>query len=103
MHTENISKHISFFPSTVLLWNNLNISIRNTRTLSSLRNRAKDDTYKPPKYYNECPRKLNILNTRFRHQCRSLNADMSRIHIINKHRFGASFEDDIHYFVECPL
>ena len=38
----------------------------------------------PPKYYNEGPRKLNILHTRLRHQCSSLNVDLSRIHIINK-------------------
>jgi hypothetical protein len=44
---------------------------------------VKIDTYKTPKYYNEGPRKLNILHTRRRHQCSSLNADLSKIHIIN--------------------
>ena len=65
----------------------------------------KVDTYKTPKYYNEGPRKLNILHTRLRHQCSSLNADLSRIHIINNYKCncGASFEDAIHYFLECSL
>ena len=47
----------------------------------------------------------SILHTRLRHQCSSLNADLSKIHIINhfKCNCGASFEDAIHYFLECPL
>ena len=73
----------SFIPSTVSLWNNLDISIRNSPTLSSLKNRVKAHIYKTPKYYSEDPRKLSILHTRLRHQCSSLNADLSKIHIIN--------------------
>ena len=43
--------------------------------------------------------------TSVRHQCSSLNADLSKIHIMNnfKCNCGASFEDAIHYFLECPL
>jgi hypothetical protein len=95
----------SFIPSTVSFWNNLEISIRNSPTLSSFKNRVKGDIYKPSKYYNEGPRKLSILHTRLRHQCSSLNADLSRIHIINNYKCncGASFEDAMHYFLECPL
>jgi hypothetical protein len=94
----------SFIPSTVSLWNNLDISIRNSPILSSFKNRVKVDIYKTPNYYNEGPRKLSILHTRLRHQCNSLNADLSKIHIINnfKCNCGASFEDAIHYFLECP-
>ena len=35
----------------------------------------------------------------------SVNADLSKIHIINniKCNCGASFEDAIHYFLKCPL
>jgi hypothetical protein len=76
------------------------MSIRNSPTLSSFKNRVQGDIYKPPKYYNEGPRKLNILHTRLRHQCSSLNADLSRIHIINNYKCncGVSFEDAIHYY-----
>ena len=76
----------SFILSTVSLWNNLDISIRNSPTLSSFKNRVKGDIYKPPKYYNEGPCKLNILHTRLRHQCSSLNADLSRIHVMNNYK-----------------
>jgi hypothetical protein len=53
--------------------------LRNSPTLSSFTNRVKGDIYKPSKYYNEGPRKLSILHTRLRHQCSSLNADLSSI------------------------
>ena len=45
----------------------------------------KVDIYKTPKYHNEGPRKLSILVNNFRCNC------------------GASFEDAMHYFLECPL
>ena len=95
----------SFIPSTVLFWNNLDISIRNSPTIFLFKNRVNGDIYKPPEYYNEGSRKLNILHTRLRHQCSSLKADLSRIHVINNYKCncGASFEDAIHYFLECPL
>ena len=94
----------SFIPSTVSLCNNLDISIRNSPTISLFTNRVKGDTYKPPEYYNEGPRKLNILHTRLRHQYSSLSADLSRIHVMNNYKSncGASFEDVRHYFLECP-
>jgi hypothetical protein len=59
----------------------------------------------PTEYYNEGPRKLNILHTRLNHQYSSLNADLSRIHVMNNYKSncGASFEDVRHYFLECPL
>ena len=66
---------------------------------------VKDDQYKTPEYYNEDLRNPSILHTRRRHQCSSLHADLSRIHIINNYECncGASFEDAIHYFLECSL
>ena len=73
--------HLPFRFGTIL-----DISIRNSPTLSSFKNRVKVDTYKTPKYYNECPRKLNILHIRLRHQCSSLNDDLSRIHMIDSDR-----------------
>jgi hypothetical protein len=39
-----------FIPSTVSLWNNLDISIRNSPTISVLKNGMKGDIYKPPEY-----------------------------------------------------
>ena len=77
----------SFIPSTVSLWNNLDILIRNSPTIYLFKNRVKGYIYKPPEYYNEGFRKLStcILHTRLRHQCNSPNADLSRIRVINNY------------------
>jgi hypothetical protein len=103
MQTENISMLI--YSIYVSLWNNLDISIRNSPTIFLFKNRVNGDIYKPPEYYNESSRKLNILHTRLRHQCSSLKADLSRIHVINNYKCncGASFKDAMHCFLECPL
>jgi hypothetical protein len=95
----------SFIPSSVSLWNNLDIHIRNSPNILCLKSRIKENTSKPPKYYSEGSRKLNILHARLRHECSSLNADLFRINITNdpKCECGAPFEDSIHYLMECPL
>jgi hypothetical protein len=87
----------SFIPSTVLLWNILDISIRNSPTLPSFKNRVKADIYQTPKYYNEGPHKLSILHTGLRHQCSSkyFGVDVITILIVPKEQ---SFNIDIDIF-----
>jgi hypothetical protein len=50
-------------------------------------------------------RKCNIIHTRLRHQCSSLEADLFRTNIINDPRCpcGCPLEDVIHYLLERPL
>ena len=72
----------SFIPSTTEIWNNLDMETRNSPTLSTFKNKIKENVFKSPEYYNEGCRKLNILHTRLRHQCSSLNADLTRVHIL---------------------
>ena len=95
----------SFIPSSVRLWNNLDPSIRNLPTVSSFKNHIKTNVFKAPEYYREGPRTLNILHSRLRHQCSTLNADLKRINVINnpKCNCGSPYEDAFHYFLECPL
>jgi hypothetical protein len=61
--------------------------------------------FKPPKYFGEGSRRLNIIHARLRHQCSSLNADLYRINLAENPNCncGAPYEDAIHYFLECPL
>ena len=81
----------SFIPSTVSLWNNLDLNVRNSPNILW--------------YYGEGLKKLSILHARLRHQCSSLNSDLYRINITNdpKCQCGAPFEDSINYLMECPL
>ena len=64
----------------------------------------KVDIYKTPKYYNEGPRKqvyyILDLDTNAAHSMPTCQK-----YIVNNFKWncGASFEDAIHYFLECPL
>ena len=40
----------SFIPSSVSLWNNLDLNIRNSPNISCFKFRMKENTCKPPKY-----------------------------------------------------
>jgi hypothetical protein len=96
----------SFIPSTVSLWNNFDLNIRNSPNISCIKYRIiKENTIKSPEYYGEGSRKLSILHARLRHQCSLLNSDLFRINITNdpKCQRGAPFEDSIHYLMECSL
>ena len=95
----------SFIPSTVSLWNNLDLNVRNSPNISCVKSRIKEKTVKSPEYYGEGSRKLSIFHARLRHQCSSLNSDLYRINITNdpKCQCGAPYEDSIHYLMECPL
>ena len=64
----------SFKPSIVRIWNNLSPIIRNLRTISQFKLEIKGEQFRPPVYYGEGTRQFNILHTRLRHQCSSLNS-----------------------------
>ena len=98
----------SFIPSTVSLWNNLDLNVRNSPNISCFKARIKENIVRFPQYYGvqyEGSRKLSILHARLRHRCSSLNSDLCRINITNdpKCQCGAPYEDSIRYLMECPL
>jgi len=98
----------SFIPSTVSLWNNLDLNVRNSPNISCFKSRIKENIVRFPQYYGvqyEGSRKLSILHARLRHQCSSLNSDLYRINITNdpKCQCGAPYEDSTYYLMECPL
>jgi hypothetical protein len=49
----------SFIPSTVSLWNNLDLNVRNSPNISCFKSRIKEKTVKSPEYYGEGSRKLS--------------------------------------------
>ena len=60
---------------------------------------------KPPNYLYVGERKYNILLTRLRHNCSSLNSDLFNVNIIQYSNCscGALTENVNHFFFECPL
>jgi hypothetical protein len=79
----------SFFPSTTRDWNNLSPKIRNSGNINIFKRKKKILLEKVPFYFGWGDRKLNIIHSRLRNMCSSLN--------------GHGFEDCIHFFLECPF
>lgn len=97
----------SFIPSTTILWNSLDLRLRNIPTLDNFKRVLKNQnpTIQPPSYYSYGNRKLNILHTRLRHMSSTLKADLFRVGIVADQRCSCGWpvEDSIHFFLECPL
>ena len=58
----------------------------------------KGELFRPPVYYGEGSRKVNILHTWLRHKYNSLNANLNKIHLVNytKCSHGSPIGDAIH-------
>ena len=95
----------SFFPSTIRAWNSLDANIRSTQSSHAFKNTLKLDFLPVPSYYFIGNRNENIIHTKMRHRCSSLNADLFRANLINDSSCacGCPLEDAIHFFLECPL
>ena len=95
----------SFFPSTLKLWNELPLNIRNCSSVSQFKANVRSPHLKPPNYLYVGERKYNILLTRLRHNCSSLNSDLFNVNIIQYSNCscGALTENVNHFFFECPL
>ena len=73
--------------------------------MSQFKANVRSPHLKPPNYLYVGERKYNILLTRFRHNCSSLNSDLFNVNIIQYSycSSGALTEKVSHFFFECPL
>ena len=97
----------SFFPSTIKLWNNLEPELRHNYTLTQFKyilNNRRNCFIVPP-YFVIGNRKNNILLTRLRNSCSSLNADLFRVNLTDSPscRCGHHNEDVFHFLFQCHL
>ena len=60
---------------------------------------------KVPFYFGWGDRKLNIIHSRLRNMCSSLNADLHLVNLKSNPACicGHGFEDCINFFLECPF
>ena len=95
----------SFFPSTLRLWNDLDITTRNSSSLLEFKNRIKQISEKPLNYKVARDRASKIALTRIKHTCSSLKADLFRVNIVPSAlcSCGPTNETAEHYFFRCPL
>ncbi|MEW8545561.1 MAG: reverse transcriptase family protein [Candidatus Thiodiazotropha sp.] len=93
----------SFLPSTIRAWNTLSIDIKEAPSVSSFKYRLNRNIIQPPKYYNSGSRIGQILHTRLRLGCSSLNSDLYRKNIVDSPSCSCGgFESAYHFFYICP-
>ena len=90
--------------STTRDWNNLSPEIRNSGNINIFKRKIKILLEKVPFYFGWGDRKLNIIHSRLRNMCSSLNADLHLVHLKPSPACicGHGFKDCIHFFLECP-
>ena len=95
----------SFFPSTIRLWNNLSESQRAAETVNQFKSAIRSErSPKIPEFFHVGKRLNNILMTKLRHRCSSLNDDLFRVNLIAYPACvcGYPIENSQHYFLNCP-
>ena len=103
--TRLCSFETSFFPSTLKLWNELDLCIRSIPSTSQFKSSIRNLLPKPLNYLSAGERKFNIILTKLSHRSSSLKSDLFNINIIDNRNCscGAEVENAEHYFFGCPL
>ena len=95
----------SYFPSTLKLWNDLNNETRNISTLLHFKSSIRHQPARVGEHLSVGERKYNIILTRIRHRCSSLNADLFHVNIVpySNCSCGVLVENAEDYLFECTL
>ena len=100
--TSSVLYYESFLPSSVRAWNSLPSEVRQLESLSSFKHFLNKDKVPVPKYYYTGKRKVQILHTRLRTRCSSLNLDLFIKNVSDSPMCTCgSIEDTQHFFFHC--
>ena len=92
----------SFLPSVLRDWNSLDAEDRTSASVSSFKNRLNRNTMTIPIYFYVGDRKLQVLHTRLRTKCSSLNYDLFLKNIVESPLCNCgSIGSAQHYFFHC--
>jgi hypothetical protein len=95
----------SCIPSSIALWNDLDIDMRNCTSLNIFKSllRKDMDTANIPKYFYHGERYLQVIHARLRNLCSNLNNDLFRNHLGQSPNCTCSneAEDAEHYLFKC--
>ena len=92
----------SFLPSTVRAWNNLPNDVKQCSSVNSFKYNIKQEKLQTPKHFYFGSRKAQILHTRLRTNCSSLNLDLFHKNITELPLCHCgSVEDSQHFFFHC--
>ena len=102
-YTRTSSHYNSFFPSAVRQWNDLNLDVRNSASLSAFKNKLNVGVCKVSPYYCTGKRKNVINHTRLRNNCSALNGDLYRNYVKESPICSCGGEDETatHYLFHC--
>ena len=101
-NASSVQYYSSFLPSAIGGWNSLPEELRNSATVTSFKNRLNQHTSITPKYYYTGDRHTQILHTRLRTKCSSLNYDIF-IRNLNDSPFCrcGNIENGEHFLLQC--
>ena len=93
----------SFLPSTLQAWNNLPEAVLSADTLGAFKHFLTLVTPKVPAYYDCGDRLDQILYTRLRTECSSLNQHLFRRNLVqNPYCLCGEIENNKHFLLTCP-
>ena len=96
----------SFFPQTTKEWNELDEETKLSPTFESFKHNLDKNISKPPVWFTTGERRLNVLHSKMRMLCSSLNDHLySHIHVIDNPTCACGHvrENNKHYLHDCHL
>ena len=101
VNTNTSSYANSFLPSTINAWNNLPASVEAATTIASFK-RLLAQNNPTPDYYFSGERLLQILHTRLRTECSSLNEHLFRRNLVpSPNCICEEIESNSHFLLSC--
>ena len=94
----------SFLPSVVRKWNDLSDEAKRSSSVTSFKNYLNRNRTSVPKYFYAGNRKTQILHTRLRTKCSSLNSELFSKNITeSQFRRCRQVENSHHHLLRCPF
>jgi hypothetical protein len=96
----------SYFPSTIKLWNTLDLNLHQLPTLPSFKSKLQQKYFQPktvPSYFSFGDRYLSVLHARLRNKCSSLNSDLFKSNLVPSASCscGSKNECSEHFLLYC--
>ena len=96
----------SYFPSTIKLWNTLDLNLRQLPTLPSFKSKLQQKYFQPktvPSYFSFGDRYLSVLHARLRNKCSSLNSDLFKSKLVPSASCSCGYKNECseHFLLYC--
>jgi len=96
----------SYFPSTIKLWNTLDLNLRQLPTLPSFKSKLQQKYFQPktvPSYFSFGDRYLSVLHARLRNKCSSLNSDLFKSNLVPSASCSCGYKNECseHFLLYC--